>query len=95
VIEKTRYSAFFKTDLDRKLHQLGIRSLIVTGVGTDVCVETTCRDGFMRDYYIIVPGDLVATTSEESHKHTLAHLNRYFATLTTASEILQCWKVSL
>lgn len=92
VIEKTRYSAFFKTDLDARLAELGIATLIVTGVGTNVCVETTCRDGFMHDYYIVVPGDLVATIDNKLHHSSLMNLDRYFATVTSSKEILQLWE---
>ena len=91
VIEKTRYSAFARTDLDKRLRDLGIKTLVMTGVGTDVCVETTCRDGFMRDYYIIVPDDLVATTDDNFHRSALAHLKRYFATVTSSKELLRLW----
>jgi len=91
VIEKTRYSAFFKTDLDARLRNLGIATLIVTGVGTNVCVETTCRHGFMHDYYIVVPQDLVAATDSELHKTSLLNLDRYFATVTSSKDILQLW----
>ena len=91
VIEKTRYSAFVKTDLDARLRELGIATLIVTGVATNICVETTCREGFMRDYYIVVPNDLVATLSEELHRCSLMNLNRWFATVTSSEELLQLW----
>lgn len=91
VIEKTRYSAFVKTDLDAQLRELGIATLIVTGVATNVCVETTCRDGFMRDYYIAVPNDLVATMSEELHRVSLTNLKRWFATVTSSEELLRVW----
>ena len=91
VIEKTRYNAFYKTELEAKLKELGIVTLIVTGVGTNVCVETTCRDGFIRDYYIVVPNDLVATMSEELHKSSLYNLGRWFATVTSSEELLRLW----
>jgi len=91
VIEKTRYSAFFKTDLDARLRAMGITTIVVTGVGTNVCVETTCRDAFMRDYYVVVPNDLVATVDEKLHESALFNLNRYFATVTSSAELLRVW----
>ena len=91
VIEKTRYSAFVKTDLDTRLRELGIVTLIVTGVATNICVETTCREGFMRDYYIVVPNDLVATLSEELHSCSLMNLKRWFAEVTSSEELLRLW----
>ena len=91
VIEKTRYSAFVKTDLDARLRELGIVTLIVTGVASNICVETTCRDGFMRDYYIVVPNDLAATLSEELHRGALINLERWFAAVTSSAELLRLW----
>ena len=91
VIEKTRYSAFHKTELDDRLRGLGIATLVVTGVGTNVCVETTCRDAYMRDYYVVVPSDLVASIDESLHEGSLRNLDRYFATVTSLAEILRLW----
>ena len=91
VIEKTRYSAFVKTDLDARLREMGIATLVMTGVATNICVETTSRDGFMRDYYIVVPDDLVATLSDELHRCSLMNLNRWFATVTSSEELLRLW----
>jgi ureidoacrylate peracid hydrolase len=92
IIEKTRYSAFSRNDLDSRLRGLGITTLIVTGVGTNVCVETTCRDGFMRDYYIVVPNDLVATIDSSLHDGSLTNLDRYFARVTSSAELLKLWE---
>ena len=91
IIEKTRYSAFVKTDLDARLREMGIATLVMTGVATNICVETTSRDGFMRDYYIVVPDDLVATLSDELHRCSLMNLNRWFATVTSSEELLRLW----
>ena len=50
VIYKTRYSGFYGTDLDAVLKTRGIKSLVITGVSTGVCVESTLRDAMFRDY---------------------------------------------
>src|SRR5690606_32343088 len=49
-----RYNAFHQTDLDMILRVHGIRTMITSGISTNICVESTARDGFMRDYYIMV-----------------------------------------
>ena len=54
VIYKTRYSGFYKTDLDAVLQNLGVKSLIVTGCSTSVCVESTIRDAMFRDYSCVL-----------------------------------------
>ena len=57
VVRKHRYSGFFETDLDARLRSLGVRSLIVTGCTTSVCVELTVRDAMFRDYDCLVLED--------------------------------------
>ena len=58
-------------DLDRILHTRGIKSLIMAGTATNVCVESTARDGFMLDYYIVFLDDCSATGDLETHRATL------------------------
>lgn len=57
VIPKTRYSGFYNTNFDSQLRSRGIRNLIFTGVATNVCVETTLRDGFALEYFGVVLAD--------------------------------------
>ncbi|MDR3538741.1 MAG: pyrimidine utilization protein B [Acetobacteraceae bacterium] len=57
VIEKPRYSAFFNTGLDSMLRARGIRTLVFTGIATNVCVESTLRDGFFLEYFGVVLHD--------------------------------------
>lgn len=92
LITKCRYNAFFGTNLDTVLRSLGRQSLIVTGVGTNVCVESTVRDGFMRGYYIIIPRDCVATSNRDLHRNSLESMDRYFGEVTDAKAIVDCWQ---
>ncbi|MFC1998945.1 cysteine hydrolase family protein [Chloroflexota bacterium] len=94
IVYKTRYSAFVKTDLDEKLKGLGIKTLIVTGVATNVCVESTARDGYMKDYYIVVPRNLVACAHYDLQDISMRNLGSYFATITSSEEILKAWSNS-
>ncbi|TLU72122.1 pyrimidine utilization protein B [Lichenicoccus roseus] len=57
VIPKPRYSAFYNTQLDTLLRARGIRTLVFTGIATNVCVESTLRDGFFLEYFGIVLED--------------------------------------
>lgn len=57
VLPKPRYSGFFNTPLDSILHSRGIRHLVFTGIATNVCVESTLRDGFFLEYFGIVLED--------------------------------------
>lgn len=91
IIEKTRYSAFIGTDLDLVLRSLNIKSLIVTGVATNVCVESTARDGFMRDYYVTLVEDCCASFFNDLHEATIKNMNIFFGKSMNKGEIIQNW----
>ncbi|MBI2881651.1 MAG: cysteine hydrolase [Candidatus Tectomicrobia bacterium] len=91
IVTKHRFSAFQDTDLDLILRSRGIRTLIMTGIATNVCVESTTRDGFFRDYYIVFTSDCTATYSKEDHEATLRNIRRYFGQVVTADEVTACW----
>src|SRR5262249_59917777 len=91
VVTKHRYGAFEGTDLDLILRSLGIRSVIMTGVATNVCVETTARQAFMKDYYVVFAGDCCAGYSQVLHDSTLVNIDRFFGQVVTASQITACW----
>jgi biuret amidohydrolase len=67
-IKKRRYSCFLGTDLELLLGNLGVETLLVTGVDSNVCVLWTVGEGFQRDYYVRVIEDCVAGSSEEEHQ---------------------------
>ncbi len=92
VVNKHRYSAFVDTDLDAILRGKGIRTLIMTGVETNVCVESTARDGFMKDYYIVSVRDCVASALETLHKNALENLSLYFGEVVDSKDVIKCWE---
>jgi nicotinamidase-related amidase len=92
VLPKKRYSAFFETDLDKILRSRGIRDLIISGVMTNLCCETTARDAFMRDYRVFFLMDGTATGRSELHLATLKNLGFGFAYLITCDELIQTLK---
>lgn len=92
VITKHRFNAFFNTDLDLVLKNKGIRTVIVCGVLTNVCVESTVRDAFFRDYYIIVPSDCVGTRDEELHRASLRTIATSFGLVVFSEEIRGVWE---
>jgi nicotinamidase-related amidase len=71
IIDKGGMSAFEGTRLQRYLIELGIKTLLVCGFLTDVCVESTSRTAFDRGYLTILVGDACATRSEELHRGAL------------------------
>ncbi len=93
IVNKHRFSAFVDTDLDLILRSKGIRTLIMSGVATNICVETTARDGFMKDYYIVFLKDCTSTFSEEMHINTLKTIDHFFGEVVDSGDILRCWGI--
>ena len=91
-IRKHRYSAFTATNLDLLLRARGVRTIIVTGVSTNVCVETTFRAGFELGYYVVVPPDGCASWDETLHEAALANVRHRFGSTPAVAEILASWE---
>ncbi len=89
---KHRYSGFVDTELDLVLRSRGIKTLVMTGVATNVCVESTARDGYMKDYRIVLVKDCCATTSKELQEATLENIERYFGVAVSAKEVISVWE---
>lgn len=92
VVTKHRFSAFHNTDLDTILRAHGIRTLVMTGVATNVCVETTAREGFVRDYYIVFLDDGTACYGEDDHAATLRVIDRFFGEVSTIDSVMEVWE---
>jgi ureidoacrylate peracid hydrolase len=71
VIDKLRWDAFHYTELDPILRNLGARRLIIAGLQTNVCVETTARAAMMRNFEVAVPEDAVSTDGIPLHLNAL------------------------
>ena len=91
VVTKHRYSAFMRTDLETVLRTAGIRTVVLTGVATNVCVETTARDAFMHDFYVVLCSDGTAAYSATEHDATLATIDRYFGQVASIAEVTAAW----
>ncbi|KAB8126985.1 cysteine hydrolase [Gracilibacillus oryzae] len=87
VVIKHRYSAFINTRLESVLKTKGIKSLLMTGISTNVCVESTARDGFMLDYQIVLLEDCCASFSRKAHEMTLINIRDFFGNVATSDEI--------
>lgn len=92
IVTKHRYSGFHNTDLDTILRANGIRTVIVTGVVTNVCVETTAREAFVRDYYVVAPRDGSAAYAQADHEATMSNIERFFGQISTLEEISAIWR---
>jgi ureidoacrylate peracid hydrolase len=91
VVIKHRYSAFINTDLNTVLKARGIQSVLVCGVATNVCVETTARDGYMYDYYVTMIDDCSAAYDAKLHMSTLENIRRHFGLVASSNQIIETW----
>jgi nicotinamidase/pyrazinamidase len=78
ILEKRRFSAFFKTDLDQTLRTLKVDTIVLAGVSTHVCVLTTAMDALSHDFQCIIIEDCCAAHKQEVHRAAL-DLYRNFA----------------
>lgn len=94
VVYKHRYSAFYNTDLETVLRCLKVEDLVIAGVMTNMCCESTARDAYYRDYRVFFPADGTGTINEEMHLASLLNLSYGFALVTTSEEIVAAMKPS-
>lgn len=92
IVYKSRFSGFYRTELDDVLKQWGIESLIVTGCTTSVCVESTVRDAMFRDYRCVVLEDctaepIAATAPRSNHEASLLTMQILFAWISDSDKL--------
>jgi ureidoacrylate peracid hydrolase len=88
VIDKYGYDTFHDTELDSELRSRGIRYLYICGVMTDICVDSTLRGGFHREYRVTAISDAVGTISADIQEACLDIWKRKFARVKTTSKVL-------
>ncbi|RIA81251.1 Isochorismatase-like protein [Glomus cerebriforme] len=88
ITSKRQYDAFYGTELNSLLGSLGIKTLIISGVMTNLCCESTARSGFIHNYNIVFLDDGCATINKEMHEATLINLRYGFATIAKINDIL-------
>lgn len=91
VVDKHRYSAFIGTRLDLLLRSHDIRTVVVCGVATTGCVESTIRDAFMLDHYVVIAGDACADYERGRHEASLSKLALSFGSVVGVDEIVAHW----
>ena len=88
VLEKSQYDAFYNTPLEGILRSKGVRQVIIGGVMTHLCCETTARSAFMRGFEVFFLVDGSATYHEGYHMASLLNLSHGFACLKLVKEIM-------
>ncbi len=92
VVVKHRYSGFLNTDLGVILRARERRSVLVTGVATNVCVESTARDAYMRDYHLVMVDDCCGAVTKAEHEATLHNIRTYFGRVLDSHAIGAHWR---
>ena len=95
IITKNRYSAFVNTKLDLVLRAREIKTLIVAGVATNICVESTARDACMLDYRVVLANDACASFSALAHHMAVNNIEGYFGRTATVAQIIEALHVSV
>ncbi|MFQ5914107.1 MAG: cysteine hydrolase family protein [Nitrospinota bacterium] len=91
IVTKHRYDAFEGTDLDVVLKSNGVHTLLMTGVTTECCVESTSRHGFFLGYYIALVEDCCGTYDPALQEGTKRIIDEYFGVATAAEKIEAAW----
>jgi ureidoacrylate peracid hydrolase len=87
-LPKNRYSGFIKNDLETRLRDLGIDTLLLAGTKTNVCVECTARDAMMLDFKVVLLSDCTAALSDDEQRTTLENVIQQFGDVLTSEEAL-------
>jgi ureidoacrylate peracid hydrolase len=91
VVMKSRYSAFFGTDLLDQLGRRNVDTLVVCGVTTECCVDATVRDAFHADLHVFVAPDACAGYDDRLHDAALTSLAQNFAILVDTGQVERAW----
>ncbi len=88
VVVKHKDSGFYETELHGLLQAAGVETVLVTGLQTQICVQTTAADAFFRGYNVWVPTDCVVSGNPEDRDRSLAWLDSYCATVARSQDVL-------
>ena len=91
VVIKHRYSAFVGSRLEVVLRTLARPVLIFAGVTTNVCVESTARDAFMRDWQVVLVEDGAAALTKAEHEGAVHNIRTYFGRVTDTASLEARW----
>jgi len=88
ILQKHQYSAFRDTELNQILQEKGITQLVITGVLTHLCCETTVRDAFMQGYEVFYPFDASASYNESLHLGSIQAIAHGFGVCVSTESLL-------
>ncbi|MVT64495.1 isochorismatase family protein [Bradyrhizobium pachyrhizi] len=94
VITKWQYDAFADTELHLLLQSRGIKTLLMAGFTTNVCVETTARHGYIKGYHIVLASDCAGAPTRAEHEAGVFNIKTYFGHVATGADLAAIWSRS-
>jgi nicotinamidase-related amidase len=91
VIEKSQPSLFVDTSFELRLKTLGVKTLVIAGVATDIGVEFNCRHAAALGYYSVVVEDACGSYTQEAHDRSIDFLRSWTTQVVSTQEVLACW----
>lgn len=88
-LEKSQYDAFYRTGLEKRLRREGIAAVVICGVMTHLCCESTARSAFCRGFGVFIASDATAAYNRHYHDASLLNLGSGFAAIQPWREILE------
>jgi ureidoacrylate peracid hydrolase len=92
IFSKTRFSAFARTGLAEQLQDWGVDSLVLAGLTTECCIQSSAWGAFEQDLHVFVAADACAAYDDALHRHALKALNLSGATIAAVADIASAWK---
>ena len=91
IVTKHRFDAFYNTDLELILNSNNRRTLFFAGVSTNVCVETSLRNAFIRDFEVVMLADCTAARNQSAHDAALDTIHHHFGIVATSLDVERAW----
>lgn len=92
VVAKRRFDAFYQTDLELLLRCWGVKTLVFGGVVADVCVETSLRSAYVRDFDVVLATECIAAWKDDDLRQTIAAVESHFGVSGTNAQIVEAFK---
>lgn len=91
IVTKWQYDAFADTELDLLLRSQGIKTILMTGYTTNICVETTARHGYIKGYYVVLVSDCTGAPTLPEYESAVFNIRTYFGHVATSLELGGLW----
>jgi len=92
IFSKNHFSAFARTGLADQLHAQGVDTLVLAGLTTECCVQSSAWAAFEHDFHIFIAEDACAAYEEALHRHALKALQMSAATVVPVADLVSAWK---